>query len=139
MEERNKKSTGVVVFLIILITAAAIFAVGVAKKNKKGGMPMGFGGARFVPSATSVKTVIAQNSVLHDYVVTNGEIETQKSIEVFPSMGGKVVEMKVSLGSPVKTGDVISIASFIINQNQEKSTDLQTNLQATSQNQNLNI
>ena len=108
MEERNKKSTGVVVFLIILITAAAIFAVGVAKKNKKGGMPMGFGGARFVPSATSVKTVIAQNSVLHDYVVTNGEIETQKSIEVFPSMGGKVVEMKVSLGSPVKTGDVIA-------------------------------
>lgn len=108
MEERNKKSTGVVVFLIILITAAAIFAVGVAKKNKKGGMPMGFGGARFVPSATSVKTVIAENSVLHDYVVTNGEIETQKSIEVFPSIGGKVVEMKVSLGSPVKTGDVIA-------------------------------
>lgn len=51
----------------------------------------------------------------------------------------RVNDKKVSQDYHVKTGDVISIASFIINQNQEKSTDLQTNLQATSQNQNLNI
>lgn len=51
----------------------------------------------------------------------------------------RVNDKKVSQDYHVKTGDVISIASFIINQNQEKATDLQTNLQATSQNQNLNI
>lgn len=51
----------------------------------------------------------------------------------------RVNNKKVSQDYHVKTGDVISIASFIINQNQEKSTDLQTTLQATSQNQNLNI
>ena len=106
----NKKTitTWVIIILVIAITAIGIFVVNKSKDNKKGGMPMMGGGGRYVPSATSVRTVVAENSVLHDYVVTNGEIETQKSIEVFPSIGGKVVEMKVSLGSPVKAGDVIA-------------------------------
>lgn len=106
----NKKTitTWIIIILVIAITAIGIVVVNKSKDNKKGGMPMMGGGGRYVPSATSVRTVVAQNSVLHDYVVTNGEIETQKSIEVFPSIGGKVVEMKVSLGSPVKAGDVIA-------------------------------
>ena len=106
----NKKTitTWVIIILVIAITAIGIVVVNKSKDNKKGGMPMMGGGGRYVPSATSVRTVVAENSVLHDYVVTNGEIETQKSIEVFPSIGGKVVEMKVSLGSPVKAGDVIA-------------------------------
>lgn len=106
----NKKTitTWITIILVIAITAIGIVVVNKSKDNKKGGMPMMGGGGRYVPSATSVRTVVAENSVLHDYVVTNGEIETQKSIEVFPSIGGKVVEMKVSLGSPVKAGDVIA-------------------------------
>lgn len=106
----NKKTitTWVIIILVIAITAIGIVVVNKSKDNKKSGMPMMGGGGRYVPSATSVRTVVAENSVLHDYVVTNGEIETQKSIEVFPSIGGKVVEMKVSLGSPVKAGDVIA-------------------------------
>ncbi len=106
----NKKTitTWGIIILVIAITAIGIVVVNKSKDNKKGGMPMMGGSGRYVPSATSVRTVVAENSVLHDYVVTNGEIETQKSIEVFPSIGGKVVEMKVSLGSPVKAGDVIA-------------------------------
>jgi len=106
----NKKTitTWVIIILVIAITAIGIVVVNKSKDNKKGGMPMMGGSGRYVPSATSVRTVVAENSVLHDYVVPNGEIETQKSIEVFPSIGGKVVEMKVSLGSPVKAGDVIA-------------------------------
>ena len=107
-EEKKTKSTVGVVIAIILITVVAIGAVYLFKGKKKPAFPMFGGMGRNVSSVTSVKTVIAENSVLHDYVVTNGEIETQKSIEVFPSIGGKVVEMKVSLGSPVKTGDVIA-------------------------------
>ena len=107
-EEKKTKSTVGVVIAIILITVVAIVAVNLFKGKKKPAFPMAGGMGRNVSSVTSVKTVIADNSVLHDYVVTNGEIETQKSIEVFPSIGGKVVEMKVSLGSPVKAGDVIA-------------------------------
>ena len=111
----NKKTitTWVIIILVIAITAIGIVVVNKSKDNKKGGMPMMGGSGRYVPSATSVRTVVAENSVLHDYVVTNGEIETQKSIEVFPSIGGKVVEMKVSLGSPVKTGQKVSMSSVI--------------------------
>ena len=107
-EEKKTKSTVGIVIAIILITVVAIVAVNLFKGKKKPAFPMAGGMGRNVSSVTSVKTVIADNSVLHDYVVTNGEIETQKSIEVFPSIGGKVVEMKVSLGSPVKAGDVIA-------------------------------
>jgi len=107
-EEKKTKSTVGVVIAIILITVVAIVAVNLFKGKKKPAFPMSGGMGRNVSSVTSVRTVIAENSVLHDYVVTNGEIETQKSIEVFPSIGGKVVEMKVSLGSPVKAGDVIA-------------------------------
>lgn len=108
MEEKKTKSTVGIVIAIILITVVAIVAVNLFKGKKTSASPMAGGMGRNVSAVTSVKTVIAENSVLHDYVVTNGEIETQKSIEVFPSIGGKVVEMKVSLGSPVKAGDVIA-------------------------------
>lgn len=108
MSNKKTLSTFIIIVLIIGITAIGMVFVNKSKSNKPGGMPMWGGGGRYVPAATSVKTSIAQNSVLHDYVITNGEIETQKSIEVFPSIGGKVVEMKVSLGSPVKAGDVIA-------------------------------
>lgn len=108
MANKKKVSTWIILVLIIAVTAIGILVVNISKSNKKSGMPMMMGGGRYVPSATAVKTVVAENSILHDYVVTNGEIETQKSIEVFPSIGGEVVEMKVSLGSPVKAGDVIA-------------------------------
>ncbi len=78
-----------------------------------GGAPSGMvGGPRAGASAnatvTSVRTVKAELTDLNDFVTTNGEVETQSSIEVFPSIGGKVVEVTVSLGSQVKAGDVIA-------------------------------
>lgn len=56
---------------------------------------------------TPVRTVVANEVILQDYVMTSGDIQTQTSIEVFPSIGGTVVQMNVSLGSPVKKGEVI--------------------------------
>ena len=57
---------------------------------------------------TSVKTVIAVPQTMHDYVNTNGNIETQTSVEVYPSIAGKVVQVNVSLGSHVNKGEVIA-------------------------------
>ncbi len=103
-------------FLIILVllaaTAAAVFFILKSKGNKKGGFPGGgfpggfggFGGGQ----TYSVKTTDAEVSVLHDFVMTNGEVECENSVQVFPSIGGKVVEVKVSLGSKVYKGDVIA-------------------------------
>ncbi len=107
----SKKTTTTVIVLILLIavTAGAVFLINKTGK-KKNQAPGGFGGGfgRGPQTATAVRTVVAKSRTITDFVLTNGEIETQKSIEVFPSIGGKVVDMRVSLGSPVKAGDVIA-------------------------------
>ena len=103
--------TAIIVIVIIALTAGATFLIlkGGKKKGAGANGPGGFGGfGRGPQTATAVRTVVAKNQTITDFVYTNGEIETQKSIEVFPSIGGKVLEMKVSLGSPVKAGDVIA-------------------------------
>ncbi|MBR5401611.1 MAG: efflux RND transporter periplasmic adaptor subunit [Treponema sp.] len=107
---KNKTFITVIIVVVLLaITAGTTLIILRSAKNKGGGMPAGgFGGRGGPQTATAVRTVVAKNQTITDFVYTNGEIETQKSIEVFPSIGGKVVEMKVSLGSPVKAGDVIA-------------------------------
>lgn len=106
----KKKVTTIIIFLaLIAITAGAVFLINKSSKKKAQG-PGGFGGGfgRGPQTATAVRTVLAKNKTITDFVYTNGEIETQKSIEVFPAIGGRVVDIKVSLGSPVKAGDVIA-------------------------------
>ena len=110
---KKKATTAIVVIGIIVVTALAVLLINVSAKKKKAAMGGfggfgGFGGGRGQQTASAVRTVVAENTTITDFVYTNGEIETQKSIEVFPSIGGKVVDMKVSLGSPVKAGDVIA-------------------------------
>ncbi|MBR2108022.1 MAG: efflux RND transporter periplasmic adaptor subunit, partial [Treponema sp.] len=56
----------------------------------------------------SVKTQLGEPVTITDFVVTSGDVQTQSSIEVFPSIGGKIVQMNVTLGSSVKKGDVIA-------------------------------
>ena len=50
----------------------------------KGG-PMGA-----TETMVTVKTQEAKKTVLHDYVNTNGEIESKVSVDVFPDIGGKL-------------------------------------------------
>ena len=110
---RKKTTTAIVVIGIIVVTALAVLFINVSAKKKKAAMGGfggfgSFGGGRGQQTASAVRTVVAENTTITDFVYTNGEIETQKSIEVFPSIGGKVVEMLVSLGSSVKQGEVIA-------------------------------
>ena len=109
---KNKKLLGsiITVTALILITVVAIFFISKSSKKSKGAMGPGAGGnfRGGQQTATAVRTIVAKTQTITDFVYTNGEIETQKSIEVFPSIGGKVIEMKVSLGSAVKQGDVIA-------------------------------
>lgn len=115
MAAKKNIVTAVIVLVCIVLTIGCVGLINAKKKGGKGGpggMPGmgGFpkGGSGRGGSVTSVRTVVAENTSITDYVTTNGEIETQASIEVFPSIGGKVVQMNVSLGSPVEKGDVIA-------------------------------
>ncbi|MCI6808931.1 MAG: efflux RND transporter periplasmic adaptor subunit [Spirochaetia bacterium] len=107
IKKMNKKVvTAIIVVAAISFTVLCLIGFKFSKKKKGGfGGRGGFGGGATV---TTVRTIDAVPSTLKDYVFTNGEIQTQTAIEVFPAIGGTVVEMKVSLGSPVKKGDVIA-------------------------------
>ena len=113
MSRKRFSTTAIIVIVLLAVTAGGVFLINSSAKKKKAaagaaGEFGGFGGGRAPQTATAVRTTVAKNQTITDFVYTNGEIETQKSIEVFPSIGGKVVEMHVSLGSSVKQGDVIA-------------------------------
>lgn len=108
--------TIVTVLVIIILTIVAIFGINASKKKSKGG----FGGPGGMPgrggwggqgggTVTSVQTIVAVPETMHDFVNTNGNIETQRSVDVFASVtSGKIVQVNVSLGSKVNAGDIIA-------------------------------
>lgn len=102
----KKRLTFFIILVAIIVTIASVILI--QKTNKKENPMLNFKSANQPRMTTPVRTVKAALQDLQAFVITNGEIETQSSIEVFPSIGGKVVKMNVSLGSPVKKGDVIA-------------------------------
>ena len=116
MEKKAKKQPKVVqvkvrTFVIIAICFAVLvlsFMVVKASLKKKGAGFGGFAAFPMGPSAVSVKTETVSLDSLQDYVNTSGEVQTQSSIDVFPSIGGKIVRVYVSLGSYVKKGQRIA-------------------------------
>ncbi len=113
MEKKTKKTLALSA-AIIGFTALIIIIIHSTKGSAKavggggGGISFVVGGGEGMAEAVSVKTCAAKVSDLTDYVITNGEIKPQSSIEVFPSMNGKLAELNVLLGSSVKKGDVIA-------------------------------
>ncbi len=109
-----KKIIGPIIVLLCIGVIAFVFFYVKPFSKDKGGMG-GFGGfGGFGPggqreNVVSVRTRIAEISTLHDYVNTNGEIEPQSSVDVYPDIGGKIVKVNVALGSKVYRGQVIAL------------------------------
>ena len=97
---------------IVMICAAALMVAvvaGVAISKKSGGNTSGGKGkGRGGSTVFSVKTETVKKETLHGYVIANGEIESQNSVNVFPDVGGKIMETNVMLGSTVRRGDIIA-------------------------------
>lgn len=116
MKEEGKFSIKSFIIIMACILAAAgvfFYTKSSPAKGKAGGMgPKGMGGFGAprgkVEAVVSVRTRIAEVNTLHDFVNTNGEIESKSSIAVFPDIGGKVYKNFVSLGSVVKKGQAIA-------------------------------
>lgn len=110
MEKKSKISL-IVTVAAVLLTVAAVVAINATKNTENAGGP-GKGGARGWRGAGNtiftVRSAEAVKKTLNDYVITNGEVESQSAVEVFPSMGGKIQQINVLLGSQVKKGDVIA-------------------------------
>lgn len=103
--DSQNKTVLIVILSFIAVILIAVCFIFIKKKNSSKNDPR----AKFAMNkmASAVKSTVAENAVLKSFVSTNGEVETQKSIDVFPSMGGKIVQMNVALGSSVKKGDII--------------------------------
>ncbi|MGP1459565.1 MAG: efflux RND transporter periplasmic adaptor subunit [Treponema sp.] len=104
----SKKKTLLAALAVAALTVIAIVVINLTKKS---GVPMMFGGGKPSGEETppvSVRTAKAAFTTLTDYVITNGEVQSQSSIEVYPSMNGKLAAVNVMLGSAVRAGDVIA-------------------------------
>ncbi len=110
MENKTKK-TIIIIGIALAVLAAALVAINISRKTgAAGGMPSGGPGMGKAGGNTvfTVRSVEAKKAVLSDYVITNGEVESQTAVEVFPSMSGKIAQINVMLGSHVNRGDVIA-------------------------------
>lgn len=106
------KNTLIIISIAAVVLLAALVGINISKKKGGSGGPGmtgkgGFGGGRGNTTFT-VRSVEAKAETLTDYVITNGEVQSQSAVEVFPSMGGKVAQINVMLGSHVNRGDVIA-------------------------------
>ena len=107
--QQKKKSRlipAIIIAACVILLAVTFIGVKISKKNKQDGFA-GMKGMMQGNTVVSVRTSLAKKDTLHDYVNTNGEIQAQSSVDVFPDIGGKIVDVMVSLGSTVKRGDAI--------------------------------
>lgn len=103
-----RKSFIVAGIAVLTVVLTAVYANTIGKSSGKPGMPGGKGGRGGNGAVVSVKTITAEIKTLHGYVNTNGEVESQNSVSVFPDMGGKVMSTSVMLGSSVKKNEIIA-------------------------------
>ena len=97
-----KKST----VIVIVVLAAALGVGGYAFYSTRHAAAMR--GRAPSQTVSTVRTQVAELVTLHDYINTNGDIEAVNSVTVYPDIGGKIVSTNVTLGSPVRRGDVIA-------------------------------
>ncbi|MGN0740322.1 MAG: efflux RND transporter periplasmic adaptor subunit [Treponema sp.] len=104
--KRKTFMTLVIIAAVVLVTAVCVLII--AKSPKKTlGAAGGKRGGRPASTAT-VKTAVCGIETLQDYVLTNGEVESQSAVAVYPSMSGKIAQVNVTLGSQVRKGQVIA-------------------------------
>lgn len=101
---KQVKKSFFVALAAIIITLAAAFLANTGGKNDGKKMPAKQRGNTVV----SVKSMVAQKDFLQDYILTNGEVESQNSVSVFSDIGGKIISTSVMLGSTVKKGEIIA-------------------------------
>lgn len=101
---KTKKIPVIIIIVCAVVLVATFLLIKFLPKNNN------FSGANRAESVSlvSVRTMEAKIQTLQDYVNTNGEIEPQSSVEVYPNIGGKVFKTYVNLGSNVSRNQLIA-------------------------------
>jgi multidrug efflux pump subunit AcrA (membrane-fusion protein) len=96
---------------VIIFVATAIVAAGfvfVPSLLADNGEAEGLGQNNEAAAVFAVRTEEALTRNLQAYIEINGNIVAEEQVAVLPDAAGKLVSMKVELGSPVKKGDIIA-------------------------------
>ncbi len=104
---KTKRTAVILIAALVAVSACLCYTALHLKNSMQGSFSKGkrrdAGSTEF-----SVKTKVVQIETLHDYVIANGEIESQNSVSVYPDVSGKIISTQVLLGSTVRRGDVIA-------------------------------
>jgi len=79
------------------------------ERPPRGGSPTGgppAGGAR---NAAVVQVTVVKPGTIENSVVINGDVLAQNQVSIFPTVGGKLVEARVSIGDYVNRGNVVAM------------------------------
>ena len=97
----------IILTIVAAVAAACIVVPPIVAGNETGS---GIQGKVPVTEATvfSVRTETAEVQTLQAYIEINGNIVTEQEVSVVPDAGGKIVSMKVGLGSLVRKGQLIA-------------------------------
>jgi RND family efflux transporter MFP subunit len=87
--------------LIILAAVFAILLTGCQKKIEQKEVKEEFTGAR------EVKVATARLGDISSYIEFSGKIEAEKTVNIAPSMSGRIDKLIVDVGSVVKKGDLL--------------------------------
>jgi len=71
-------------------------------------IPKGDKPAASVETTFRITSVLAETRDLQSYLETNGDVEADNTVEVFPDISGKLARLYVHLGSNVKKGEKIA-------------------------------
>lgn len=112
MNEKKKLPTSklLCIIAILIVVMAAVYTIIYLKTKPMQSSGKGFSGGKRGNAETvfSIKTQKLEKTTLHGYIITNGEIESQNSVSVFPDTSGKIISTRVILGSTVRRGDIIA-------------------------------
>jgi multidrug efflux pump subunit AcrA (membrane-fusion protein) len=111
-EKKHAAKKAAVIFVILFAAAGCVFLPSILAEPEGGTAraPGGPGGpgSPAEDAVFSVRAAKAENRDLQAYLELNGNIVNENQVAVFPDMGGKLVSLKVALGSTVRKGEVIA-------------------------------
>lgn len=100
----KKKNLLLIAVFVALI--AIVIALPKGNKGMQGGGP-GKGGAAEV-STFRITSTQAVKGDIQSYIETNGDVEADNTVDVYPDIAGKLVNLRVQLGSHVAKGAAIA-------------------------------
>lgn len=105
-KKRKGRVTGVILIALILAVGGVIAYTVLGTGNT------GFSGEAAMESddnqVYTIRTVTVEPSTLEDYLKFNGDVVAENSVDIYPDVSGKLINLNVSLGSYVQKGQTIA-------------------------------